>query len=161
MISNLISIIHHISFSIQASYHNVSVRRMYVLSMACAWYSNIVSQKKGLTWLVLLIPCWFLKKIHTFIQAFTHSCLIIHLVNVTLNRTPISYIYKVNYFFTLPLWSRRKVPTSSFSLNIRQLGGTSQVLTGSREEGNCTSLPPNLSLVAGGNPVPILSKVCK
>lgn len=35
--------------------------------------------------------------------SITHSCLIIHLVNVTLNRTPISYVYKVNYFFTLPL----------------------------------------------------------
>lgn len=65
-------------------------------------------------------------------------------------------------FFALLLWSRRKVPASFSSPQLWQLGGTSQVLNGSRKEGNDMSLSPQIfSSVAGGNPVPILSKEFK
>ena len=84
-------------------------------------FQYIVVSKKGLTWLLLLITCWFLKKIHTFIQSFTHICLTIQLVNLTLNKH-LSVIFTKLILLHSPLWSRMKISASSFSLQHQRAG---------------------------------------
>ena len=81
----------------------------------------VVSQKTGLAWLVLLITCWFLKKIHTFIQSFTHICLIIQLVNLTLNKH-LSVTFTKLILLHSPLWNRMKISVSSFPLQHQRAG---------------------------------------
>lgn len=84
----------------------------------------VVSQKTGLTWLVLLITCWFLKKIHTFVQSFTHICLIIQLVNLTLNKHLSVIFTKLILLHSLyeVEWRYQKISGSSFPLQHQRAG---------------------------------------
>ena len=81
----------------------------------------VVSQKTGLAWLVLLITCRFLKKFHTFIHSFTHICLIIQLVNLTLNKH-LSVTFTKLILLHSPLWNRMKISVSSFPLQHQRAG---------------------------------------